>query len=161
MRAALAGLLGLAIVWPCMSLLSNFGSLIQQSFGGSATPDVAHFTLAMLREHAREPAAWAICVVVVFISPLAEEVVWRGAVQQALKYLRLPRMAAVAITAVMFAMVHWSAIPETARISALPALAALGFALGWLMERCGRIAAPFAAHAAFNAANLLLFSMLP
>ena len=37
----------------------------------------------------------------------------------------------------------------------------LGVTLGWLMERCGRIAAPYAAHAAFNLANLLLFSMRP
>ena len=44
---------------------------------------------------------------------------------------------------------------------AASALALLGVALGWMMERCGRLAAPVAAHAAFNLANLLLFSMLP
>ncbi|NBV63570.1 MAG: CPBP family intramembrane metalloprotease, partial [Planctomycetes bacterium] len=107
-----------------------------------------------------EPAAWGVALAVVTLTPLSEEVVWRGAVQQALKRLGIPRLPAIGCTAVLFAMVHWNAVPDASRLSALPALAMLGFALGWLMERTGRLIAPVAAHAAFNAANLLLFSML-
>jgi len=101
-----------------------------------------------------------LALAVVTLTPLTEEVVWRGAVQQALKRLGIPRVAAIGCAAVLFAMVHWNAVPDASRLSALPALAMLGFALGWLMERTGRLIAPVAAHAAFNAANLLLFSML-
>ena len=159
-RAVMAGLIGLAIVWPWVSLVANIGNLVQSALGGATPPDVAHRTLDALREHVHEPAAWGVALVVVTLTPLTEEVVWRGAVQQALKRLGIPRLAAIGCTSVLFAMVHWNAVPDASRLSALPALAMLGFALGWLMERTGRLIAPVAAHAAFNAANLLLFSML-
>ena len=159
-RAVVAGLIGLAIVWPWVSLVANIGNLVQSALGGATPPDVAHRTLDALREHVHEPSAWGVALVVVTLTPLTEEVVWRGAVQQALKRLGIPRLAAIGCTAVLFAMVHWNAVPDASRLSALPALAMLGFALGWLMERTGRLIAPVVAHAAFNAANLLLFSML-
>jgi len=159
-RAVVAGLIGLAIVWPWVSLVANIGNLVQSALGGATPPDVAHRTLDALREHVHEPSAWGVALVVVTLTPLTEEVVWRGAVQQALKRLGIPRLAAIGCTAVLFALVHWNAVPDASRLSALPALAMLGFALGWLMERTGRLIAPVAAHAAFNAANLLLFSML-
>ncbi|MFZ4697225.1 MAG: CPBP family intramembrane glutamic endopeptidase [Phycisphaerales bacterium] len=159
-RAVVAGLIGLAIVWPWVSLVANIGNLVQSALGGATPPDVAHLTLDALREHVHEPSAWGVALVVVTLTPLTEEVVWRGAVQQALKRLGIPRLAAIGCTAVLFALVHWNAVPDASRLSALPALAMLGFALGWLMERTGRLIAPVAAHAAFNAANLLLFSML-
>lgn len=159
-RALMAGVLGLAIAWPWVSLVANIGNLLQSTLGGTPPPDVAHRTLDALRENVREPSAWGVALVVVTLTPLTEEVVWRGAVQQALKRLGIPRLASIGCTAILFAMVHWNAVPEASRLSALPALAMLGFALGWLMERTGRLIAPVAAHAAFNAANLLLFSML-
>ena len=159
-RAVVAGLIGLAIVWPWVSLVANIGNLVHSALGGATPPDVAHLTLDALREHVHEPSAWGVALVVVTLTPLTEEVVWRGAVQQALKRLGIPRLVAIGCTAVLFALVHWNAVPDASRLSALPALAMLGFALGWLMERTGRLIAPVAAHAAFNAANLLLFSML-
>ena len=159
-RSVVAGLVGLAIVWPWVSLVANIGNLVQSALGGATPPDVAHRTLDALREHVHEPAAWGVALAVVTLTPLTEEVVWRGAVQQALKRLGIPRLAAIGCTAMLFAMVHWSAVPDASRLSALSALAMLGFALGWLMERTGRLIAPVVAHAAFNAANLLLFSML-
>ncbi len=159
-RAVVAGLIGLAIVWPWVSLVANIGNLVHSALGGATPPDVAHLTLDALREHVHEPSAWGVALVVVTLTPLTEEVVWRGAVQQALKRLGIPRLAAIGCTAVLFALVHWNAVPDASRLSALPALAMLGFALGWLMERTGRLITPVVAHAAFNAANLLLFSML-
>jgi membrane protease YdiL (CAAX protease family) len=159
-RAVVAGLIGLAIVWPWVSLVANIGNLVHSALGGVTPPDVAHRTLDALREHVHEPSAWGVALVVVTLTPLTEEVVWRGAVQQALKRLGIPRLVAIGCTAVLFALVHWNAVPDASRLSALPALAMLGFALGWLMERTGRLITPVVAHAAFNAANLLLFSML-
>jgi membrane protease YdiL (CAAX protease family) len=150
-RSVVAGLVGLVIVWPWVSLVANIGNLVQSALGGATPPDVAHLTLDALREHVHEPAAWGVALVVVTLTPLTEEVVWRGAVQQALKRLGIPRLAAIGCTAVLFAMVHWNAVPDASRLSALPALAMLGFTLGWLMERTGRLIAPVAAHAAFNA----------
>lgn len=160
-RACIAGLAGLLVTWPLVSLVTLAGSWAQRLLGGPPTPESGHQTLDLLRTHAGETSAWALGLAVVLLSPLVEELVWRGAVQQALKALGFPRLAAIVTTATLFALIHWSAVPPDARLSALPALALLGVTLGWLMERCGRIAAPWAAHAAFNLSNLLLFSMLP
>jgi len=160
-RAIVVGLLGLALAWPFVTLTAWSGDMLQQAMGGPAVPAVAHDTLELLRANASRPSAWLLALAVVTLTPLAEELVWRGGMQQLLKGLGMTRLGAVAVTAVLFALVHWSAVPPSARLSALPALAALGFALGWLMERAGRLAAPITAHAAFNLANLLLFSMLP
>jgi membrane protease YdiL (CAAX protease family) len=160
-RAIIAGLVGLAVAWPFVTLTAWSGDMLQQAMGGPAVPAVAHDTLELLRANASRPSAWLLALSVVTLTPLAEELVWRGGMQQLLKGVGMPRMAAMAVTAACFALVHWNAVPTSARLSALPALAALGFALGWLMERTGRLAAAVTAHAAFNMANLLLFSMLP
>ena len=160
-RAVTAGVVGLLVAWPLISLVTVLGSWMQVRLGGPPAPETAHQTLEQLRRHSNEASAWALGLALVFLTPLAEELVWRGAVQQALKGIGLHRTAAVTASATLFALVHWSAVPPEARLAALPALALLGVTLGWLMERCGRIAAPYAAHAAFNLANLLLFSMLP
>lgn len=124
-------------------------------------PEVAHQTLEQLRTHAHDPLAWLLALAVIFLTPLTEEVLWRGAVQQAFKSAGLPRLLAMIGASALFALVHWNAVPPEARAGALPALFLLGLLFGWLFERCGTLLAPFAAHAAFNAANLILFSTLP
>jgi membrane protease YdiL (CAAX protease family) len=82
-------------------------------------------------------------------------------VQQAFKSAGLPRTLAMIAASGLFALVHWNAVPVDARAGALPALFVLGLLFGWLFERTGRLLASITAHAAFNAANLLLFSTLP
>ncbi len=159
--AMLAGLAGLAVCWPFLQLAIDGISRLQQALGGEAAPALGHDTLRALRDNARDPAAWGMAVAAVVVAPLAEEITWRGLVQQALKRARLPVPVAITFAAAAFAMFHWSVLPAAARPGGLAALAMLGATLGWLVERTGRIESAMAAHAAFNLANLLLFSMLP
>ena len=159
--ALLAGVVGLLACWPFLQLAIDGASRLQQALGGEPAPALGHNTLQLLRERAGEPAAWGVGLSAVVIAPLAEEITWRGLVQQALKRIRIPVPAAVVITAALFSMIHWSALPAAARPGGLTALALLGATLGWLTERTGRLESAMAAHAAFNLANLLLFSMLP
>lgn len=160
-RAIGAGLLGLALAWPLVALITRLGEWIQVRSGGPAVPEVAHQTLEQLRTHAHDPLAWLLALAVILVTPLTEEVLWRGAVQQAFKSAGLPRLLAMIGASALFALVHWNAVPPEARAGALPALFLLGLLFGWLFERCGTLLAPFAAHASFNAANLILFSTLP
>jgi membrane protease YdiL (CAAX protease family) len=159
--ALITGVIGLTACWPFLQLAIDGASRLQQALGGEPAPDLGHQTLELLRDRAGEPAAWGMALSAVLIAPLAEEITWRGLVQQALKRIRLPVAAAIGITAALFALIHWSALPPAARPGGLVALALLGATLGWLTERTGRIESAMAAHAAFNLANLLLFSMLP
>jgi membrane protease YdiL (CAAX protease family) len=160
-RAAIAGIVGIALAWPVVALASRLGEFVQQWMGGPPVPIVAHATLEQLRTHASDPFAWLLAIAVVTLTPVTEEVLWRGAVQQGLKSAGLPRPLALIAASGLFALVHWSAVPSDARAGALPALFVLGLLFGWLFERTGRLLASITAHAAFNAANLLLFSTLP
>ena len=159
--AVSAGLFGLLLAWPTVALTTRLGEWMQVRFGGPTVPEVAHQTLEQLRTHASDPFAWLLAIAVVTLTPVTEEVLWRGAVQQAFKSAGLPRTLAMIAASGLFALVHWNAVPVDARAGALPALFVLGLLFGWLFERTGRLLASITAHAAFNAANLLLFSTLP
>jgi membrane protease YdiL (CAAX protease family) len=160
-RAVLTGIGGLLVAWPLIQVASLVGGALQFRFTGAETPAIGHRFLETIGHHASDPNTWGLIAAVTLLGPLAEELVWRGGVQQGLKQIGLPRSAAILVTATAFALIHWSAVPEGGRASAIPALAVLGAALGWLMERSGRLWASFTAHALFNCANLFLFSMLP
>jgi membrane protease YdiL (CAAX protease family) len=160
-KAVRAGLLGLVLAWPIVALTTRLGEWIQVRSGGPQVPEIAHQTLEQLRTHAQDPMAWLLALAVTLLTPLTEEVLWRGAVQQAFKSAGLPRVIAMVAASALFALVHWNAVPAEARAGALPALFLLGMLFGWLFERSGSLLAPFTAHAAFNAANLILFSTLP
>ena len=159
--ALFAGVVASLACWPFLQLAIDGVSRLQQAMGGEVAPALGHTTLEMLRKRSGEPAAWGLALSAVVIAPVAEEITWRGLVQQAMKRMRLPVPAAIAVTAALFALIHWSALPAAARPGGLVALTLLGTTLGWLTERTGRIESAMVAHAAFNLANLLLFSMLP
>ena len=155
------GVIGFLIVWPLIQMTSALGGAIQFAFTGVRAPTVGHQFLETIREQGNNPVTWGLVFTIVILGPLAEEIIWRGAIQQGLKQIGVPRAAAIFITATMFALFHWGAVPEYGRAAAIPALAVFGVALGVLMERTGRLWSSFIAHALFNCANIFLFSMLP
>lgn len=155
------GAVGFLIVWPLVQITSLLGGAIQFQFTGMPAPTVGHQFLETIREQGNNPVTWGLVFTIVFLGPLAEEIIWRGAIQQGLKQIGMPRAGAIVVTAAMFALFHWGAVPEYCHAVAVPALAVFGFALGFLMERTGLLWSSFTAHALFNCANLFLFSMLP
>lgn len=91
-------------------------------------------------------------VVVIVATPLAEELLMRGALWKALEYHRLPQWVILVLTAVVFAYLHG----EPTRTIAL---FGQGVAIGWARRRTGRVGASFVAHAVNNVpAALLLFT---
>ncbi|HVV13733.1 type II CAAX endopeptidase family protein [Amycolatopsis sp.] len=90
-------------------------------------------------------------LIVVVATPLAEELLVRGALWNALEYHRIPRWVILVLTAVVFAYVHG----EPTRTVAL---LGQGLAIGLARMRTGRVGASLVAHAANNlpAALLLL-----
>ena len=155
------GVVGFLIVWPLVQVTSLFGGAIQFYFTGLQAPTVGHQFLETILEQGNNPITWGLIFTIVILGPLAEEIIWRGAIQQGLKQIGMPRAGAILITAVMFALFHWDAVPKLGHAAAIPALAVFGIALGFLMERTGRLLGSFIAHALFNCANIFLFSMLP
>lgn len=99
-----------------------------------------------------QPMAWLFVFGTVVAAPVAEEVVFRGYLQPALRTALGPGRA-VAATAVVFGLVH--PLPL-----ALPA-ALLGAGFGWLSQRSGSLLPAVLAHAAHNGSTVALAVACP
>ena len=153
--AALSVAFALLLI-PVAAAASTTATAVQQWFGAAA-PVVGHRTLqAMAGSGASDPWWWASVAGAAIVAPIAEEWCYRGLLQQGLKGIGVGRTAAACATGVLFALMHWAALPEGARAPGLAALAVLGIGWGILYERTGRITAPIVAHAMFNALNLAM-----
>lgn len=94
----------------------------------------------------------ALGFLVLFEAPLFEEPLFRGILFRGFAKI-LPAWAAMALSGVLFALVHVNA-------ASFLALCFLGCAFAELYRRTGTILAPMTAHALFNAANLALLPFL-
>ncbi|HEX3588220.1 MAG TPA: CPBP family intramembrane glutamic endopeptidase [Pseudonocardiaceae bacterium] len=82
-------------------------------------------------------------VFIVFVAPLSEETLVRGALWGALEYYRVPVRLVLPLTALVFAFLHQE---PTLTLG----LFCQGLALGWARMRTGRIGASMIAHATNN-----------
>lgn len=144
------------LLWPVAQAAGALAGTLESALGG-ARPSLGHATLeAMAGSGGRDPWWWAAVAGAVLLAPLAEELAYRGMLQQGLKATGMPSWLAIAVTSGLFALMHWSALTDGARAAGLATLVALSAGWGVLYERTGRIAAPVVAHAAFNAVNLFI-----
>jgi membrane protease YdiL (CAAX protease family) len=101
-----------------------------------------------LTDNANGPGFWLLAVLLIVGAPLVEEIFYRGLLLRSLKrYMPVP--AAIVTCGVVFGAAHFSLIT-------LPGLALFGIVLAYLCERFGRLGPNIVAHAAFNAATVLL-----
>lgn len=91
-------------------------------------------------------------VFTVALAPVAEEFIFRGVLYTFLKQLGYPWLAFFGVSA-LFALIHGDAA------IAVP-LFVLALALTWLYEKTDSLLAPIIAHSLFNAANLILLSLV-
>jgi CAAX protease family protein len=85
------------------------------------------------------------------ISPIAEELFFRGLIQNILYKLFRSPFAAIMVTACLFMAVH---VPMYEQ---LPALGVLGAILGWSYYRYRSLAVPIVIHIIFNSVTLLFW----
>lgn len=101
------------------------------------------------------PLHWLeLALVAVGLSPVVEEFLYRGVLQQGL-VARLGRAGGVACTAVLFALAHvqpW--LPSSGLLAAFLAATLLGAVLGVVRLAGGSLLAPILVHAAYNAVAL-------
>jgi membrane protease YdiL (CAAX protease family) len=84
----------------------------------------------------------------VVLAPLSEEILFRGMVQSMLRQRTGRPWVAIAVTSVLFGMIHYQ-MPQD-----VPALMLFGAALGYNYERTGRLTGSIFLHACFNGAML-------
>jgi len=82
-------------------------------------------------------------LIVGILAPVFEEIFYRGLVQGALLKRGLRPWLAIAITAVVFGLVHFQLLQ-------LPGLIVAGLLFGYLAHRAGRLGPAIAAHLTFN-----------
>ena len=145
-RAVGLALLVSLVVLPVMLALQQVSAMAMDALGWR--PQVQ--TIVNLFAHAHSP--WKLAYLVVFavvITPVAEEFVFRGMLYPFIKQLVRPGLAALGVS-LFFAAIHVNA-------PAFVPLLVFGLALTWLYEKTDCLLAPIVAHAAFNAANIVLF----
>lgn len=154
--SALGGVAGLLVAWPIVQWAAVIGNEVGRTLMNVSAPALAHESLRALENAGWSWDAVVIVVIAVVIAPFVEEVLYRGVIQQTLRAGGLRRRAAIVVTAALFALMHLGdgAIKADSAWTAVPALFALGLLFGVLYERTGRLSAPIAAHALFNAVNV-------
>jgi len=100
-------------------------------------------------KHARGPALVLFAVIVVTVAPVAEELLFRGALLRALQRRMTPVWAAF-VSALAFAAVHPLLSPSIGSVIAIPGLFALGLLSAALAIRTGNLSASILLHAGFN-----------
>ena len=109
-----------------------------------------HATIRALQEGGQSFAvAVALWIGAGVIAPVAEELFFRGILQNALVSFTHRRGAAITLSSVAFGVVHASQ-PDT-----IAALVFFGMLLGYAYERTGALTVPIAVHAAFNLKTLV------
>ena len=90
---------------------------------------------------------WRRCLLLAVVSGIAEEALFRGALQ--------PRVGLVAAS-LLFGLAHF--VPRRELLPWTLMSIAAGFLLGWLFDTTGNLVAPVVAHAGINAVNLRFVS---
>lgn len=155
-RHALTGVVGLLIVLPIVFLASIVATAIAAALG-IETSQIGHALLEPMFA-AEPPVRWGFFASAVVVAPVLEELIFRGLVQTSLlnagrslnPFTR--RTLAIGGATVVFLLLHVG----NASAHAMPALAVLSIALGYLYERTGSLVTPIVAHAGFNAVNIAL-----
>jgi len=155
LRVSLAwGAGGFLASWPlCVALLAVASRLIE--WLAPTYQLETHGAIQALHQ----PDLPVACVVWIYLvaaalTPLAEEIFFRGLLQTGLVSLLRWRWGAVLLTGVIFGCVHH------AQLQAVLPLTAFGICLGYVYEKSGSLTAVVLMHALFNARTLLWDALL-
>lgn len=152
LRESVLGIAALVVVWPIVTTSALMAIWFRHAVTGEATRAIGHETLRTIVDG--DAGAWRFVLAgyAVLGAPLVEEVLYRGLLQPAFRSVGFGPWSAISGVSLLFAVAHVSVVDPPA----LVALVVLGAVFGWLRERTGGLMAPIVAHAAFNAANLLI-----
>lgn len=102
--------------------------------------------VTFLLEHSDVQARLLVIAIAVIAAPLTEELVFRGCLYGVLRQT-VGRYAAMAVSAIVFALIH-------AHLPSIPGLIILALALSLLYESTGSLWSSVVLHATFNAASI-------
>lgn len=147
---------GLVLGWPMVITVSWIASVLQEVFLSIQPQEIAHSALQSIAEDPGTIWKYLVIVIVVLLTPIFEEFMYRGLLQQGLAGAGIGRWPAIIVASIIFALMHLPALSMESALSAVLTLFALGLVLGFLYERTGRLLAPIIMHGLFNLGNILL-----
>lgn len=148
-RRAVLGVVGFLMVFPLVLLAAVAALILAPRVG---LPVQAQEVLVQVA--AVSPGMFLAALVgIVVVTPLTEELLFRGFLYATLRRHAGP-LGAIALSALTFALMHGHAV-------GVAPLFVLGFLLAYLYERTGSLAASVAAHAAYNLYVVLLACLAP
>ena len=142
----------LAITWPIVNAVGWAAARIAFLGTHEPTDPVAHETLHLLLASPRDAWFAVMVVLVTLVTPVVEEVMYRGLIQDAARRVGLGPWPAILATSFVFASMHW----QNTAPHAVAGLFVLSLGFGWAFERTGRLVAPIIMHVLFNAGNLAI-----
>jgi membrane protease YdiL (CAAX protease family) len=146
-RRALLGVTGFLMVYPLLFLATLAVLTLAPRVGLPTQPPELLVQLARV-----SPLAWAVAFFgIVVVTPLAEEVFFRGFFYATLRR-QLGPLGSILLSALVFAFLH-------SHLLGVVHLFLVGFLFAYLYERTGSLVASIAAHAAYNLYVLLLASL--
>ena len=139
----------IVLVWCCIAAL---GALLPSMWLQEQMPELPNW--AEDEFEAILGNRWGF-ISVALLAPVSEEIVMRGAVLKSLlKSSRLSSWGAIAISAVLFALVHMNPVQ-------MPHAFLIGLLLGWMYWRTGSIIPGIAYHWINNSAAVILHRFFP
>lgn len=134
------------------SVVAAFGTVLPSMWVQEQLPELPNLVEQQLADVMMHRGGY---FVICLLGPLAEELVFRGAVLRTLLTWRADRpWLMIALSALLFALVH-------ANPAQMPHAFIMGLLLGWMYQRTGSIAPGVAFHWANNTLAYIMFRMYP
>lgn len=145
------------ISYPWVLVMGHLVALIMLQFGPLSEMDqvaVKQFKLSQ-----QNPALFiSMLLAIIFLVPLAEEILFRGFLQRGFRAFLAPWQA-ICLTSIVFALFHFSTTQGWNNIELILSLFILSCYLGFIYEKWGSIWAPMGLHMAFNAISISLIML--
>jgi len=144
-RALALAVAVLIVVLPVALWLENLSATLLEKIGWPLQEQTA---VKLFADSKLWPTGIYLGIFAVVIAPVAEEFIFRGILFPFVKQLGFPKLAWLGVS-FLFALIHGDA-------AIFVPLFVLALALTWLYEKTDNLLAPIAAHALFNAANVVI-----
>ena len=134
------------------SVVAALGAIIPSAWIQEQMPELPNFAEQQFGTIMATPWGY---FVIGLMAPLSEEIVLRGAIlKELLKSEKLSAWAAIALSALFFALVHMNP-------SQMPHAFLIGLLLGWMYYRTGSILPGVAYHWANNSVAYVMYALYP
>lgn len=147
------GILSWIIAFPTVSFIAYLSdALLIVFFHDVGQPQSA---IVYLRQMQELPIALVFTIfTIVFLAPLAEELLFRGLLQNWLAQ-HLGRMKGIILTSIVFALFHFSMSHGVSNFTLLLSLGVFSYYLGHIYERQRSLLSPILLHATFNLISVI------